>query len=77
MITDLLEVYETDADLSHEPDNLLFQSYHKDMVLTKAVLLFRSGKFLKDFMIYNRRTMQIELLLLSSETIAKRGECQQ
>lgn len=77
MITDLLEIYETDADLSQEPDNLLFQSYHKDMVLTKAMLLFRASEFMKDFMIYNRKTMQIEMLLLSNETIAKRGECQQ
>lgn len=77
MVTDLLEIYETDADLSQEPDNLLFQSYHRDMVLTKAMLTFRATGYVKDFMIYNRKTMQIEMLLLSDETIARRGECQQ
>jgi adenylate cyclase class IV len=73
----LLEIYETDADLSQEPENIRFQSYHRDMIETKAMLLFRASGYNKDFMVYNRKTMQIEMLLLTNSTKAKRGECQQ
>lgn len=73
----LLEIYETDADLSQEKDKLRFQSYHRDMTETKAMLLFRASGYGKDFMIYNRKTRQIEMLLLTNATKAKRGECQQ
>lgn len=73
----LLEIYETDADLSQEPDNLRFQSFHRDMTETKAMLLFRASGYGKDFMIYNRKTKQIEMLLLTNATKARRGECQQ
>ena len=72
----LLEVYETNADLSQEKDKLRFQSVHRDMTQTKAMLLFLDSDYGKDFMIYNRKTMQIELLLLTESTRAKRGECQ-
>lgn len=77
MQTDLLEIYETDADLSQEPGSLRFQSYHKDMAETKAMLLFRASGYGKDFMIYNRNTKQIVMLLLTNATKARRGECQQ
>jgi len=73
----LLEIYETDADLSQEKDKLRFQSYHRDMTETKAMLLFRASGYGKDFMIYNRKTQQIEMLLLTNATKARRGECQQ
>lgn len=73
----LLEIYETDADLSQEPGNLRFQSYHRDITQTKAMLMFRANGYAKDFLIYNRKTMQIEVLLLTASTSAKRGECQQ
>jgi hypothetical protein len=73
----LLEIYETDADFSQERDKLRFQSYHRDMTETKAMLLFRASGYGKDFMVYNRKTGQIEMLLLTNATKAKRGECQQ
>jgi hypothetical protein len=73
----LFEVYETDADLTMEPKGLKFRSYHRDMVETKAMLLFRASGYAKDFVVYNRKTMQTELQLLTNATKAKRGECQQ
>lgn len=73
----LYEVYETDADLSMEPKALKFQSYHRDMTETKAMLLFRASGYATDFVVYNRKTMQPELLLLTNATKSKRGECQQ
>lgn len=73
----LFEIYETDADLSQEEKAIRFQSYHRDITETKAMMLFREHGYKKDFLIYNRKSMKIELLLLSDETAQRRGECQQ
>ena len=73
----LLEVYETDADLYMDPQLVKFQSFHRDIAQTKAMLMFRASGYDKDFLIYNRKTMQIEMILLTTATKVKRGECQQ
>jgi adenylate cyclase class IV len=69
----VLEVYETDADLT--PGKLIYQGMHRDVAETKMCLAFRASGYEKDFLLYNRKTMDNEVLCLTNRTRALRGEC--
>ena len=71
-----LEVYETDADFSMEPQNLKHQGFHPDMAETKMMLLFRASSYRKDYLIYNRDKKEVMVACLSDESRRRRGECQ-
>lgn len=70
----LLEVYETDADLT--PGKLVHQGFDRDIAETKMYHAFRDSGYQTNFLIYNRKTMENELLCLTEQTKAQRGECQ-
>lgn len=76
MLDNILEVYETDADLSTEPQNLKYQGFHRDMAETKMILLFRSSGYDKDYLLYNRTKQEVLMACLSTQTRNRRGECQ-
>jgi hypothetical protein len=70
----VLEVYETDADLT--PGKLIYQGFVRDVAETKMYLAFRASGYSVDFLLYNRRTMENEVLCLTNRTRHLRGECQ-
>ena len=70
----ILEVYETDADLT--PGKLIYQGYQRDVAETKMFLAFRASGYETDFLLYNRKTMENEVLCLTNRTRALRNECQ-
>ena len=76
MLNDILEVYETDADLSMEQQNLKHQGIHRDMAETKVLSLFRASGYAKDFLVYNRAKKEILIACLSNQSRNRRGECQ-
>ncbi len=71
----LFEVYETDADLTH--GKLIHQGFVRDTAETKMYLAFRASGCMVDFLLYNRKTMENEVLCFSARTRTNRGECQQ
>ena len=76
MPDDILEVYETDADLTMEPQNLKQQGFHRDLTETKMMSLFRKSGYAKDFLVYNRTKKEILIACLSTQSRNRRGECQ-
>jgi hypothetical protein len=70
----LYEVFETDADLLEL--KLVHQGFSRDIAESKMVKLFKENYLVLDYMLVNHYTHEPIALLLSDETIAKRGECQ-
>ena len=75
-MNDILEVYETDADLTMEPTNLKHQGFHFDMAETKMMLLFRAAGYSKDYLVYNRTKREVVAACFTTQTRNRRGECQ-
>jgi hypothetical protein len=70
----MFEVYETDADLT--PNKKVFQNISRDLAETKTVQLFQASGYGKDFLVYNKKTMENVAACLTARTKRIRGECQ-
>lgn len=70
----ILEVYETDADLT--PNKLIYQGYCRDTAETKMFLAFRASGYQTDYLLYNRKKMENITICLTNRSKAMRGECQ-
>ena len=70
----LYEVYETCPDLSQE--KLVYQSFVRDIAETRMYFMFRASGYGKDFVLFNRKTKDIEVACFTAETKRLRGECQ-
>jgi hypothetical protein len=71
----LYEVFETDADLLE--GKLVHQGFSRDIAETKMFRVFYLCAGQKDYMLKNHYTQDLLSACLCSETLSKRGECQQ
>ena len=69
----LYEVFETDADLLE--GKLVHQGFSRDIAESKMCKTFAAGGGQSDYMLKNHYTQDLLCACLSSETLAKRGEC--
>ncbi len=68
------QVFKTDADLSQEPDNLVYEVGQFDIAETKMAYMFINDYPHVDYMIYDREKREIPLMLLTPETLQRRSE---
>ena len=71
----LYEVFETDADFLE--GKLIHQGFSRDIAESKMCKTFAKGGGQSDYMLKNHYTQDLLCACLCSETLAKRGECQQ
>lgn len=71
----LYEVFETDADFLE--GKLVHQGFSRDIAESVMCKTFAKGGGQQDYMLVNHYTHDLLCACFTSDTLSKRGECQQ